>query len=78
MTPDDLKRPMAVERFIIEAHGIEPMEAFYYAMKVAQGGRVSGPEHRKQHCYCSVFGNGVVVECFKRGKSERFRISKEK
>lgn len=67
-----------MEKFIIEAHeGITPMEAMYYAMKVAQRGRVSVCCGEKQHCYVTVFPNNVHVSVTRnRSGSERFRVHK--
>ena len=68
-----------VRRIIVEMHDdVTPMQALYYCMKVAQGGEVSGPVNRRQHCYHTSFHNGAEVSCVKRGKSERFIVSHKK
>ena len=68
-----------VRRFIVEIHDdITPAQALYYCMKITQGGEVSGPNDRRQHCYHTTFKNGASVSCVKRGKSERFIVEHAK
>lgn len=75
------KASMSTQRFIIEVHdGIEPSMAMTLCAQVCHEGLVSGPQHRRQHCYVSGFHiNGILhtVACVKRGKSERFIVSRE-
>jgi hypothetical protein len=69
--------PRLVRRFTVEVHGgVTPMQAFYYCMKVAQSGEISGNGEKKQHCYHTEFKDGASVGCAKRGKSEHFIVAR--
>lgn len=70
-----MSRRRPPERYIVEVRDAIPVaSAFEYCRAVAWGGRVSG--NGKQHCYYSVFRDGTAVSCIKRGKSERFIVSR--
>jgi hypothetical protein len=67
---------MSRERYIVEVHDAIPVAAaFLYCRMVALDGRISG--NGKQHCYHTVFNDGVAVSCIKRGLSERFVVSRK-
>jgi hypothetical protein len=70
-----MKKP---RRFIVEVHDdIDAQVAFLRCSSVASKGLISN--NGKQHCYGSVFGDGIVIfTTLNRGGNERFRVSKEK
>lgn len=66
-----------VRQFKIKARGCSAMEAFYYAMKVAQQGEISETSRGKQHCFHTSFTNGTEVSVIKSEAGiETFNITK--
>lgn len=68
---------MKKRRIILDIRDdITDAQALECVSAIVACGKESGPEHKRQYCYLSIFKSGIHVSVIKRGKSERFLIYK--